>query len=156
MPLIVFTAYQVSTLNENEKVLTEIYDNQLEAILFSVNQYSQDLVDAWSRDINLALLDSTAAEEKLNLFLEENESVRYIVWTDTLLSKTKLWSLTETSNAQVEQLVLDSLSTRKDQITRLANFQRGGYTKKEPLGFLDQGQKQYLEWFNISFRSSKS
>lgn len=135
LPLIFFTAYQISNLNKNEQVLTEIYDNQLEAILFSVNQYSQDLVDAWSRDINLALEDKSPDEKMIN-FLSDNEAVTYVLWADTALAKTKLWTIQEWPSEEVKDILIDSANAQKALIKRLQTFSRGGYERKEPLGRL--------------------
>lgn len=137
LPLIIFTAYQVSTLNENEQVITEIYDNQLEAILFSVNQYSQDQVDDWAHDINLAILDTAGTEYYIDLFLEENEAVTYILWSDTAFNRYEMRSLTQEENPQLISLLQDTITRRGVNIERLRKFQEGGYAKKEPLGRLE-------------------
>ncbi len=136
LPLLIFTVYQISTLNENEKVITEIYDKQLEAILFSVNQYSQDLVDAWARDISEAERDSLYTDERMEEFLLENEAVRYILWSDSTLHNTRLLSLDEQENSEVHALLKDSLVSKEEDLVRLRTFQKGGYAKKQPLGRL--------------------
>ena len=51
IPSFIFSIYQYSTINEEEKVIGDVYENQLESILFSVNQYSIDVVNNWT--INL-------------------------------------------------------------------------------------------------------
>ncbi len=125
LPMILFTAYQISNLNENEKVLTEIYDNQLDAILFSVNQYSQDLVDAWGRDLTMAVEDDTLTEEAIDLFLQENEAISYILLADTTLEKVKLWTLLE-DDPEIIELLQDSLGKNKPLIKKLQTYRRGG------------------------------
>ena len=52
IPILFFTVYEISSLNRSEKVLDRIYANQLDAILFSVNQYSEDVVSGWRNKIN--------------------------------------------------------------------------------------------------------
>jgi two-component system phosphate regulon sensor histidine kinase PhoR len=46
LPVIFFSLYEINTLNESEKVIEETYNNQLDAILFSVNQYSEDVISS--------------------------------------------------------------------------------------------------------------
>ena len=40
LPIAFLLVNELGKLNENEQVLEQIYNNQLQAILFSVNQYS--------------------------------------------------------------------------------------------------------------------
>ena len=132
----IFTVFQITALNENERVITEIYDKQLEAILFSVNQYSQDLIDAWAGDIDDAEQDSLKTEERMVEFLLENEAVSYILWSDSSLQSTLLWSLEDQENSNVKTILTDSLKSREEDIARLRMFQKEGYLRKEPLGRL--------------------
>jgi len=139
LPLCVFTVFQISTLNENERVLTAIYDQQLEAILFSVNQYSQDLVDAWSGDLSEAQVDSLNTKEQVQEFLLQNKAVRYILWVDTTLQEHLLWSIEKVEAEQVKQVLLDTLYQRKEDVQRLLSYQKEGYLRKEPIGRLGSG-----------------
>ncbi|MDH3708552.1 MAG: HAMP domain-containing histidine kinase [Cyclobacteriaceae bacterium] len=138
LPMVLFTAYQISNLNENEKVLTEIYDNQLDAILFSVNQYSQDLVDAWGRDLTMAVENDALTEEAIDLFLQENEAISYIMLADTTLEKVQLWTLLE-DDPEIVELLQDSLRRNMPLIKKLQTYRRGGYFKKEPWGRINPG-----------------
>jgi hypothetical protein len=119
LPLCIFTVYQVSTLNENEKVITEIYDQQLEAILLSVNQYSQDLVDAWASELSDAQLDSAHLPERVKEFLLQNETVQYILWSDTTLEKTYLWSIMKKIPPEVNTELMDTIQERTKEIDKL-------------------------------------
>ncbi|MCA2005462.1 MAG: hypothetical protein LDL01_06645, partial [Ignavibacterium sp.] len=42
---------EIGRLNETEKVLEETYSNQLQAILFSVNQFSDDIINSWANKV---------------------------------------------------------------------------------------------------------
>jgi len=137
LPICIFTVYQISTLNENERVITEIYDKQLEAILFSVNQYSQDLVDNWARELDQAEFDTAYTNELMLEFLLENDAVRYILWSDSTLQNNHLWSLDDEENPEVKSLLTDTLISRRQQLTTLSAFKRERYIKKEPLGRLE-------------------
>ena len=77
IPLIFFTVFEISTLNESERVLNRVYSNQLDAILFSVNQYSEDLVSSWRNKIN----NSLPNEELIDAFLKVYPSVNYVFIT---------------------------------------------------------------------------
>ncbi|MCE7857572.1 MAG: hypothetical protein DYG97_13710 [Ignavibacteria bacterium CHB3] len=45
LPAAFLTINEMISLNQNEEVIGKIYSNQLDAILFSVNQYSEDVVE---------------------------------------------------------------------------------------------------------------
>ena len=136
LPLCIFTVFQISTLNENERVITEIYDKQLEAILFSVNQYSQDLMDAWAKDLSEAQSEKDSTSKRIEEFLLENETVRYILWSDSTLKYNYLWTLEEEAS-RIQQELLDTLHRRSEDLERLIWYQREGYTRKEPLGRME-------------------
>ena len=44
--------YELNSLTANEKIVRESYQNQLEAILYSVNQYSDDVISSWANRFN--------------------------------------------------------------------------------------------------------
>ncbi len=136
LPIFIFTVYQISTLNENESVLTEIYDKQLEAILFSVNQYSQDLVDDWAQELSEAQADSSFTAERVKEFLMENESVQYMLWSDSMVQETYLWFRAEETGKKVGQVLRDTLTGRQQELAKLRSYQIEGYIRKEPLGRL--------------------
>jgi len=50
----IFLIYELAQLNKNENIVRETYQNQLDAILYSVNQYSDDIV------VYLKLIDSAS------------------------------------------------------------------------------------------------
>ena len=57
LPALFFSGYELSSLNQDEAMIQEVYNRQLDAILFSVNQYSDDILNRWTSQI-----ESGAAE----------------------------------------------------------------------------------------------
>ena len=55
LPAAFLTINEFISLNQNEEVIGRIYSNQLDAILYSVNQYSEDVVSSWASRIDLFL-----------------------------------------------------------------------------------------------------
>ena len=51
LPIAFLLVNELGKLSDNEQVLEQIYNNQLQAILFSVNQYSEDVVRATANSI---------------------------------------------------------------------------------------------------------
>ncbi len=52
LPAAFLTINEMVSLNQNEEVIGKIYSNQLDAILYSVNQYSEDVVSNWASRID--------------------------------------------------------------------------------------------------------
>ena len=70
LPIAFLLVNELGKLNENEQVLEQIYNNQLQAILFSVNQYSEDVVRTTVNSIIDKVESSTerkTEEKQLNL-----------------------------------------------------------------------------------------
>ncbi|MFC2137459.1 sensor histidine kinase [Bacteroidota bacterium] len=52
LPVLFFTVYEILSLNQTEEVIEDIYKNQLETILFSLNQYTEDVISSWVEEVN--------------------------------------------------------------------------------------------------------
>src|SRR5512145_2185405 len=76
LPVVVFSVFELGNQRKNEKVIQEIYTNQLEAILFSINQYSDDIMsNLASRIENIFNNPGSESEIRLHRLMEENSSV---------------------------------------------------------------------------------
>lgn len=65
---------EIGKLNETEKVLEETYNNQLQTILFSVNQYSDDILNSWANKVN----ELNEDDQLLKNFINENLAIKSI------------------------------------------------------------------------------
>jgi two-component system phosphate regulon sensor histidine kinase PhoR len=130
VPVIVYAAYQLSTLSEDEDNISMIYQNQLDAILFSVNQYSDDLISGWINTIESSIPESQADSvitDRLFQFqpsifqvcIQDEDSVRLFnaPEADTLFSPEFYESLLPVSNS--------------DKLNQLRNYAASGYQKIE-------------------------
>ena len=154
LPAVIFTAYEINSLNENEKVIEEIYRNQLEAILYSVNQYSEDAASTWANKIDILFSEWDVSlenfeDEECDKFLLENNSITGIFKTDTSLTgnrkyipstKTEDYSIFPEINFQdsISQKINSIILANRTEITRLSTYQTGGYRKLLPTK-LDDG-----------------
>ncbi len=88
LPAAFFTFYEINSLSESEKVIEKTYSNQLEAILFSVNQYSQDIISSWRDAMNLVLAKAAYHPEQLNINLDDvlniNKYILSVFFADSL------------------------------------------------------------------------
>jgi two-component system, OmpR family, phosphate regulon sensor histidine kinase PhoR len=69
LPVMIFSVFEIGNLRQNEKVIQTIYKNQLDAILFSINQYSDDIVS------NLA----SRIENNLNNYKSDTAGLKKII-----------------------------------------------------------------------------
>jgi two-component system phosphate regulon sensor histidine kinase PhoR len=72
LPSLIFATYEIGTLRQSEKVIEDIYTNQLDAILYSINQYSEDVVSSWANRVNNEQQLSESPTESLALIINEN------------------------------------------------------------------------------------
>lgn len=147
LPIAFFILNEITSLNEREEVLNTIYNNQLEAILLSVNQYSEDVVSSWASHSSLLIeqLQSSDPESKqklLNRFYDEHVSLEMIFIADSIedselefvypdIFRSKL--LSSHSENELNKIISNALSANQQIINRLYTYQRGGYRKIEPV-----------------------
>jgi len=53
LPAVFFSVYEISSLNRDERMIQDVYRKQLDAILFSVNQYSDDVLNSWISKVEI-------------------------------------------------------------------------------------------------------
>jgi two-component system phosphate regulon sensor histidine kinase PhoR len=135
-----FILYELSSLSDNEKIVTRIYNNQLEAILYSVNQFTDDVFSSWANKIDISLLKNSstdAGREALLREFAEMSSVHEIYVTD-LGQNTALLTVGDSTLGEKTYEAL--LSGVGERIARLKTYQRGGFRKIEALDTLLQGR----------------
>ena len=135
LPSIFYSAYELSSLNKNEAIIEEIYNNQLDAILYSVNQYSDDVSSGWASYIDWILKEpgdlSDHPEElykKLKPFINENIPVQFLLLVDSIngnqiavVSKDD-----DETRAALSAQIKEKLQMEQKLIKRLFTYQRGG------------------------------
>ena len=87
LPVLFFSASELSTLDEYEEMITEVFEQQLETILFSVNQYAWDFVNTWISRIqnSLTLEDKSYINKSILQILETNSAIAHVIISDTLM-----------------------------------------------------------------------
>jgi two-component system phosphate regulon sensor histidine kinase PhoR len=140
LPALMFSLYEISTLNETEEVIEETYNNQLEAILFSVNQYSEDIVSNWRSKINLLLTEETTHPEhfkrKADSLLNINKAILSVFFFDSLNSSNllEIYSDSAQGNSNIDALAVQKLiENNAGKVKRLFTYKRAGYNKIEPI-----------------------
>jgi len=136
LPISAFFIYQFSNLNESENEINKIYLKQLEAILYSVNQYSEDIVSSWVNEINLTFLDEKKIDEiEIESFFSNNKSIKNVFITDFQFSSIEIFS-NENKNTpdSLKKTIIKFLNRNKDKIEKLEHFYKVGYERIESFG----------------------
>jgi two-component system, OmpR family, phosphate regulon sensor histidine kinase PhoR len=138
-----FIIYEFSSLSDNEKMVTSIYHNQLDAILYSVNQYTDDVFSSWASKIDISLLKDTTrivpsqiVEDLKNEF-SLSSSVREMYFSDL---KGGGVAIRFTDSVSHERIYPSMVAALGDRIIKLKTHQRGGFRKIEALDTLVEGQ----------------
>ena len=131
VPSFIFSIYQYSTITDEEMVIDEVYNNQLESILFSINQYSVDVTDAWINEINE--IYSSADQVNLN-------SLEDLLYQNDVLKQFNIYSYDHPENPVVEiskleeaneigRTILDFINNNPQKINELIEFLESDYQK---------------------------
>ena len=144
LPAAFLTINEMISLNENEEVIGRIYSNQLDAILFSVNQYSEDIVSSWASKIDefhddLYNLDDVKISSTIDSFYSQFPSLYLIFVADSVNSEIKLIVEKREDEdflnkfGELKKSVKNILSENQPIVNRLLSYKKAGYRKLEPI-----------------------
>lgn len=136
IPVMVFSVFEIGNLRQQERIIQDIYQNQLDAILFSINQYSDDILSNLASRIENALNNyNPDNESELQKLIYEFPSVKGLVQ----LNKNFKYLSTVRHNSEDSSFLSDNeivttLNNSDTALLRLQNYMRGGYRKIEAIG----------------------
>jgi len=140
LPALFYSAYEINSLSDSEKLIGDIYRRQLDVILFSLNQYAWDVTSTWSSSITMAVTESRLAPTGGRLkvfrgFLEKHQAVQAIFLSDTAMATVTLVARPESGSVRgpgVEE-IRAVLKENAGRVTQLMKYRRAEYRKIEPL-----------------------
>jgi two-component system phosphate regulon sensor histidine kinase PhoR len=121
MPALFYSVYEISTLNETEAMVSQLYERQLDAVLFSVNQYLLDVVSSWATQI-----ESELPAGDVERIIRSQTAIVSIVVTDTSLSRMRSLPHGMTTAEQ-------TVRRQKETVERLSRYRTVSYRKLEPV-----------------------
>lgn len=130
--MVIYSIYEITSIKEDEEVMERIYRDQLDAILFSANQYSDDAINGILDKLESRLNKKLGLETKDNSFLKysnllsihlmrADSSYESLIIVDSSFARTKWKELAE-EYLDNNQLIVDQLLRYSD----------AGYRKIEP------------------------
>jgi two-component system phosphate regulon sensor histidine kinase PhoR len=127
IPALVVPLFELSSRSEEEDLLRGAYQRQLDAILYSINQYALDVAAGWAGTFVGGLREERWSDA-VDSLLHRTPSVKGIVVMDTTLNRVAL-SLPDTLAAGVQR----ALRANREKIDRLRRLGRLQYHKLEPV-----------------------
>ncbi len=133
LPALFYSAYEISSLSDTEELIAGTYRQQLDAILFSVNQYAWDVVSGWANSISGDSRKVNA--DRLTAILQMNKALMGVVFTDSSLKTLHILpSLATLESLDIDEARLkDIMRADAGKIEQLIRLQRSGYRRIEPL-----------------------
>ncbi len=121
LPALFYSVYEISSLDETEEMIGQMYNRQLDAVLFSVNQYVLDVASSWATQIENGL-----PNDRFVRLLQTNPSIISVVVSDTALASWRSYPVRSPEYFQ-------KLRTHRETISRLLRYQSVAYRKLEPV-----------------------
>jgi two-component system phosphate regulon sensor histidine kinase PhoR len=161
LPAIVFSVYEFTTLSRSEALIADVYRQQLDVVLFSLNQYSWDIANSWANTVNDAIANRSGTRRNLakplTQFLDENSGIHCLFVTDSLIVRTRLFYPSGEIQAADRLTVDDVAESLKQQaavVERLWRLQSAGYRKIDPIFVRRGAGKSFLALVFVSASQS--
>ncbi len=133
LPAALVALFEYSTLKKNEQVIERAYIEQLNAILFSVNQYTDDVLSSTIREINYSFREKDNTVESI---LANNN---FILDFSFLEDIPESLSPAITNSSEIRLKAKHILSKNQKALKRLADFYEVGYYRLEPFPIEETG-----------------
>ena len=156
LPAAFLTINEIVSLDDNEEVIERIYSNQLNAILYSVNQYSDDVVNSWASKIDLFLddvpkLNSREAASVIDSFYSQMPSLYVVFVADSiedesieLIGRDEFDKYFQVDFNEFNSQIHKLLSQNSNLVKRLFIYKKTGYRKLEPVAAEISGDESIL------------
>lgn len=157
LPAIFFSVYEINSLNENEKVIDNVYQNQLKATIISINKYSNDVVNDWMQKLNLIIAGQGLngvpnKEQALTQFLKLNSNIKIVILgSQEDVNKVYFYSSAKGNLSDIEkEEIINKLKVNGLKIERLLAGRQNGLTKVERFK-IDLGKSKEIIVFPLNY-----
>lgn len=160
VPTFTYTLYEISRMNKSELIIKEIYDRQLDAILYSVEQdcWDQTAALAWEIKDKLRYLDekqfqTDEVKTKLLPFIQSKEAVEAIL----LIHLNKGIVVIQDQEKDLSKQIFsfnkaDFSDQQKSKFAQLIKLASKGYNKINPIPLPDNGQPSPVTLLTFSLQ----
>jgi len=162
LPIAFLLVNELGKLNENEQVLEQIYNDQLQAILFSVNQYSEDVVRNSTNNVidDIESIDTSSSKaQTFNDLLNENKLIRFFFTADSLKHTDIRFYFKKNSGItnidSFELYIKEVIASNASTINKLYSYRDLGYNKIEPIVLPNSSNQSLLVFTGLNNKSKK-
>jgi len=152
LPALFFSGYEIARESRNEKEIENIYYKQLEAILSSIDYYSEDIIGSWANKITSNEIKSNKSVCDANKALfSDFQQIRLIIYFNYKTKKLINQCLNDTTIDSQNSLffVTKLLADSSEKLNKLAKYVlAAGYRKIELLGENAKTQSLYMLFIN--------
>ena len=125
LPMSVYFVREYSALSKNEEMVERVFSTQLESILYSINQYSENVVSQWSQSLDLPVdANGEIMQNLVNNLFRNNRSVRAVRFLDLKNHQV------EASYFSGDEFRVDAWPTEKE-IATLRDYLKENYQRLE-------------------------
>ncbi len=128
IPSGLYTILELSAMDDQEELYEGIYKNQLDAVLFSLNQYADDNVRAWVNDLEKLDWEVGPKKEIYKNWLTNNPQCAYIfsLKADNINGEIEYLTI---DNPALEADIKSKFEKEQDNIGKIITYYNEGYRK---------------------------
>lgn len=160
VPSLIYMALEFTRYSETEELLNEVYKQQLDVILFSVNQHAWDKINLLISELEEIISDDwdplndknrNQGQTKLELFINSQNIFKQIIFYDTTyIEYAKVYSNTSL-DMKFKPRQTEFISNNKPVLKQLLKLKSKNYRKVEPFSFdKDTSNSQYIGLVYVS------
>lgn len=133
-PTLFFSIYEVKNLNNNEQLIDSIYSSQLSSIVFSLNQYSDDVINSWANSIDNPQNDPLKNDSLVENLIQRNLALKAVFFaSDTSIGKFYADSIFSFESNNEKDFILHTLRENEAEIQKLLDYFDAGYRQIHPV-----------------------
>lgn len=118
----------------NEQMIDSIYVRQLESVIFSINQYSDDIVSSWANKLEQDIQNNKLKTEEIaKKFIDRNKSVEMLFFVDSSNINQAYFKNSVVNSDTNKTALQEIINQNTNQIIRLKQYMDGGYRKIQPI-----------------------
>lgn len=130
MPILIYATLQTRSLAEDEQMANEVYSKQMETILFSLNQYADDRMNQWVRQLERNDWPTDSAAKHL---VRQNEAIQLLTIRDIKNGDTKLYASDYVNPEESTLSTIDQWYRQQPNLVdQLCQYLQAGFQKIQP------------------------
>lgn len=137
LPLVIYTTYEFTALTENEEIIEEVFQQQMDLILHSVNKNTWDAATDWSNKLDQMIASNKRVEtSKMTSFLSGYVFIKTVFTSDLENVQPEYYFLKNQSEIPINNIEM-ALEQNTSLIKGIAEKQSAGYRKITPINLPD-------------------